>query len=60
MTIDDPENAQRAERLTTILSQLKDEGLKQSLVANELNIPSNYLVLQRQVTHQDSGIGWFC
>jgi hypothetical protein len=43
MTIDDPENASRAERLTTILGHLKDEGLKQSQVANELNVPSNYL-----------------
>ena len=43
MTIDSPENARRAERLGTILGQLRDAGLKQSLVANELNIPSNYL-----------------
>lgn len=43
MTIDDPENARRAERLTTILGQLKDAGLNQSLVADELNVPSNYL-----------------
>jgi len=43
MAIDDPKNARRAERLTTILGHLKDEGLKQSQVADELNVPSNYL-----------------
>jgi plasmid maintenance system antidote protein VapI len=43
MTIDDPENARRADRLITILDHLKAEGLNQTLVANELNIPANYL-----------------
>ena len=43
MAIDDNENAGRAERLTTILNHLKGGGLSQSQVANELNVPSNYL-----------------
>ena len=43
MAIDDAANTQRSERLTAILAHLKDEGLKQGLVASELNVPSNYL-----------------
>lgn len=49
MKIDDDDNRRRAERLTKILDHLKDEGLKQSRVAKELNLPSNYLSdLKRQ------------
>ncbi|MCH8829378.1 MAG: hypothetical protein IID45_07350 [Planctomycetes bacterium] len=43
MAIEDPDNTQRSQRLTDILTHLKDEGLKQGLVASELNVPSNYL-----------------